>query len=421
MSSQAGNGWERLRIAGAAALAVVLWSGAAAAQSTPKPPSWSDVCAADDDDDDAAKPAPLWKRFAFEGACVELSGSIGATYQKQKAKAGIVSALTTRKGSVSGASEVKTTTMDFQIDTRRKTGIGDLETSFAVKYEKTSSDPGNGSATLTEGSLKWAGVRAGYTDSQMNFWDGDFQFSASAPQRTIGLAGYEFTLNDDWSLTLAYETGLPTTQASSVKFVTVYPDDPAASARLAYEADDVSFQLAGLVHQLRIDGTHPLLTFLGRAAEHRELGWAVTAGLTAPGKLGAKGSEFSVQATRAVNASPYLGTAADLSSLASTIPVPVSTEGWSVVGSYHLVWSEQWESNVMASYLALDIALPRAHPSVRTRRYAANLIWKPVEDFKFGAEFGYVESEIETGGPFGLIKGISGRALAGYLYATLEF
>ena len=88
-----------------------------------------------------------------------------------------------------------------------------------------------------------------------------------------------------------------------------------------------------------------------------------------------------MQATYAVNASPYLGTAADLSSLASTIPVLVTTEGWSIVGSYHHVWSEHWESNVMASYLALDTSTRSASipPSARGAT-PANLIWKPVDD-----------------------------------------
>ena len=96
MRSQHGDGSGALRIA--AAVAVMLCAGMAAAQSTPKPASASDICAKDDDDDEegkAAKPAPLWKRFTFEGACVELSGSLGATYQKQKASAGVASVLTT--------------------------------------------------------------------------------------------------------------------------------------------------------------------------------------------------------------------------------------------------------------------------------------------------------------------------------------
>jgi hypothetical protein len=129
----------------------------------------------------------------------------------------------------------------------------------------------------------------------------------------------------------------------------------------------------------------------------------------------------SLQASYAVNASPYLGTAADLSSLANTIPVLVTTEGWSIVGSYHHVWSEHWESNVMASYLALDLSLRHFQPSIRTRRYAGNLIWKPAEAFKVGAEVGYVESDIDPGGPLGLLRGASGKGLIGYLFATWSF
>ena len=183
----------------------------------------------------------------------------------------------------------------------------------------------------------------------------------------------------------------------------------------------MSFQLAGLIHEARINGTHPLLTFLGRPTQFKEIGWAGTVGLTSPLKWGKDGNALSMQATYAVNASPYLGTAADLSSLASTIPVPVTTQGWSIVGSYHHVWSEHWEMNVMASYLALDISTPRFHPSIRTRRYAANLIWKPVDDFKIGGEVGHVESEVDPGGPLGLLRGASGKGLAAYLFATWSF
>ncbi len=129
-----------------------------------------------------------------------------------------------------------------------------------------------------------------------------------------------------------------------------------------------------------------------------------------------------MQATYAVNASPYLGTAADLSSLANTIPVLVTTQGWSIVGSYHHVWSKHWESNVMASYLALDLSAQRFHPTIRTRRYAGNVIWKPVDDnFKVGAELGYVEIDLDPGGPLGLLRGVSGKGVIGYLFATWSF
>jgi hypothetical protein len=312
----------------------------------------------------------------------------------------------------------------LRIDTTRNTALGELKTGFEVEYNKTSADGNNGLTTLTEAIVTWAGIKGGYTDSQMNFWDGDFEFSATAPDRTVGLAGYEFKLGSNWTLTFAYETGLPTTQASQNKFVTVFPDDPVGSARLYYDADDVSFQISGMVHQLRIEGSSPLLTFLGRPTQFQQTGWAATAGLTTPVKWGQgsnDGNAFSVQATYAVNSAPYLGTTADRSSLARTIVVPVTTEGWSIVGSYHHVWSEHWESNVMASYLALDLSTQLFRPSVRTRRYAANLIWKPKEELKIGAEIGYVESEIDPGGPLGLLSGVSGHGVIGYLYATWAF
>ena len=60
----------------------------AAAQSLPKPGSASNACSlASKDDDDDSKPVPAWKRFAWEEACVEISGELTAIYQKQKASA----------------------------------------------------------------------------------------------------------------------------------------------------------------------------------------------------------------------------------------------------------------------------------------------------------------------------------------------
>ncbi len=410
------------------ALLLALAPDIALAQSLPRPGTSSNACSVViDDDDDDSKPVPGWKRFAWEEACVEISGELTAIYQKQKASASRIALISSRQGAVTNASELSTFNPSIEINTTRQTASGELKTTFSVEYNKTSTDGNNGLTTLSDATVSFAGIKGGYTDSQVNFWDGDFQFTATAPKRTVGLAGYEFKLGEKWTLTLAYETGLPTTQVSGNKFVTVYPDDPAGSARLYYDADDVSFQLAGLVHEARINGSHPLLTFLGRPTEFGEIGWVATAGLTAPVKWGQgsqdsqDGNAFSMQATYAVNASPYLGTAADFSSLAGTIPVPVTTEGWSIVGSYHHVWSEHWETNVMASYLALDISARLFHPTIRTRRYAGNLIWKPVKDFKIGGEVGYVDSEIDPGGPLGLLKGASGKGTIVYLFAAWSF
>lgn len=411
-----------LKLCGLGLVAVAL-SPAASAQVAPVPAAKApEICEADDEEGDA-KPVPFWKRFAWEGACVDVSGEINGIWQRQKGKGARVPLLSTRQGAVSGASEFYTGNGSIRIDTTRQTPTGALKTGFEVKYERTSIDEGNGAVTLTEGILVWefpkrlGSIKGGYTDSQVNYWSGDFQFSATAPTRTVALAGYEFKLATNWTLTLAYETGLPMTQQDgAVKFVDVYPKDPVASAKLYYENDDgAALQLAGLIHELKIEGSNPILALLNRPAQpHRELGWAATAGFTLPVKLGKEGSEVSAQATYAVNASPYLGTAADASSLAGSIGVPVTTEGWSAVASYHHVFSDRWEANVMASYLSLDIALPNRSAFIDTTRYAANLVWKPVENLKIGAEIGYLESEFGSGGVAGLFHfGLEGLDFGG--------
>jgi hypothetical protein len=421
-------------------IAVFFLTGLVSSAQAPAKEAAAQVCASDEDADDS-KPKPAWKQFAFAGACVELSGEASFIYQKlMDSKGAPIPVFNTQRGPVtsfglrpdlglftpgipaaSQPSHLNTANLSFRIDTTRKTAAGDLTTGFEVKYQKTSDDTGNGTLTLTEGILTWAGVTAGYTDSLMNFWSGDFQFSATAPQRTVGVASYDFKLTESLKLTLAAETGVPTSRENPDAFAPISWDDPVAAARLYYETDDLTMQLAGMYHQLDIGGGGTFLARFGRGRQERLSGWAATFGLTKPTPKISEGSEFSMQATYAVNASAYLGTTADLSSFSGLIPVPGETRGWSVVGSYHHVWSKHWESNVMASYLALDITLPHLAPSANSTRYAANLIWKPVESLQIGGELGWVDFTLRANGALGFFPVESGSALVGYLFATWTF
>jgi hypothetical protein len=65
--------------AAVALVSVLAWPDIVEAQTLPVAASQSEVC--DSDEDDEAMPVPLWKRFAWEGACIEVSGSLQATYQ----------------------------------------------------------------------------------------------------------------------------------------------------------------------------------------------------------------------------------------------------------------------------------------------------------------------------------------------------
>jgi len=398
------------------------------------------VC--DSDDEDAAS-KPAWKRFALAGACVELSGEVSFIYQKLlDSKGDAIPAFATQRGpvfrpgrlpnlglglfnqqgqSTGQPSYLNTADFSMRVDTTRKTAAGDLTTGFEVKYEKTSDDDGNGVVTLTEGILTWAGLTAGYTDSLMNFWNGDFQFSATAPQRTVAIAAYDFKLTESLKLTLAAETGVPTTRENPDAFAPISWDDPVAAARLSYETDDLTMQAAGMYHELTVGGGGTFLSRFGRSRQERLSGWAATFGLTKPLPKISDGSEFSMQATYAVNASSYLGTTGDLSSFAALLPVPGETRGWSMVGSYHHVWSEHWESNVMASHIELDITLPHLAPAAKSTRYAGNLIWKPTDSLKIGGELGWVDFTLKSNGAFGFFPVESGSALVGYLFVTWTF
>lgn len=412
-----------------------LWSGPVSAQDKAARDA---VCESDDED---SKPKPAWKQFALAGACVELSGSASFIYQKVlDSKGDAIPVFSTQRGPVfrpgnpglglgflnSANQQVPSThlnTADFSVrfDTTRKTAAGDLTTGFEVKYEKTSDDTGNGTLTLTEGIVSWAGFKTGYTDSLMNFWNGDFQFSATAPQRTVAVASYDFKLTENLKLTLAAETGVPTTRSGADTFAPVSWDDPVAAARLYYETDDLTMQMAGMYHEIKVGGGNTFLARFGRTQQERLSGWATTFGLTKPTPKISEGSEFSMQATYAVNASSYLGTTGDLSAFAAVVPVPGETRGWSVVGSYHHVWSEHWKTNVMASHIALDITLSRLAPAANSTRYAANLIWKPVESLQIGGELGWVDFTLKSNGVFGFFPIESGSALVGYLFVTWTF
>ena len=132
----------RLRCAGALLVCLRIDArdrGGAIRAKTRKRPSNACKVVIDDDDDDA-KPVPGWKRFAWEEACVEISGELTAIYQKQKASASRIPLISTRQGTVTNASELTTFNPSIEIDTTRKTALGELKTTFNVEYNKTTTD-----------------------------------------------------------------------------------------------------------------------------------------------------------------------------------------------------------------------------------------------------------------------------------------
>lgn len=277
---------------------------------------------------------------------------------------------------------------------------------------------------MQEVKTSLAGGTVGYTDLLMNFWNEDFQFLAAAPNRAVGIVCYEHPVARDLMLAVAVESGLPTSVQKTEGLRSLDFNAPLLTSRLRYTNDDVgTFQLAGLVlrETEQLDVSLPVRP----ASFTTETGWASTVGATVPTKFIGADDYVSGQATYAVNAAPLIGTNADLAVLPSVAPLNFPTHGWSAAASFHHQWSEQWESNVFASYLSIDITATDAQPTVRTTRYAINLYWRPdwttVGTLRFGVELGSVETARSLNGPTGALSDVTGKALVGYLDAEWSF
>ena len=405
------------RIAAVALLALALFCGAGAAWAAGKKSSGKksgEASCVDKDD----PPTFVWQKFKSGDTCVEFTNTLTAVYQRLLRSSGRL-AEPSRRNTVSASNpESKTLTYETSLKTTTPTGLGDLATSFGIKLERSAGDT-YVYTTLNEGTVSLAGVTAGYADSAMNFWSGDFQFNAAAASRTVGVARYEYEVIPDGKIGLSLETGVPTSQTNSRLFAPVYPKDPVVALRWLYETDPLSVQLAAMTHRAKVEPERQIPGVAGRP-DHFS-GWAATAGATVALPMIHEDDEISGQATYAANASSYLGTKSDLSTLANTLPFSVETRGWSAVASYHRQWSDQWESNVFVSRLELDITTPLGDPRLRSTRYAGNLIFKPRDDIKIGGELGLLDVWIENRGLLGVVRGASGRGLTGYLFVAADF
>jgi hypothetical protein len=396
--------------------AAVLATPALAAHGSKKKSAGHGACTDSDDD----KPDFPWQQFKVNGACVEFTNTLTAVYQDVMRSSGNLPAPISRGVASSNNPRVTTFTYKPSLDTTTPTAVGDFKTTLELSI-KYSSDDSSVVTTLSDGTAALAGATVGYTDSVMNFWDGDFQFSAAAPSRTVGVVRYEHAIFENSRLGLSLESGVPTSQTSSTEFAPIYTDDPVLAGRWLYETDPLTVSLAAMVHRLKYGGGGgtiiPALVKRSGSVD----GWAATAGATIAVPFMGDDDNVSLQATYAVNASPYLGTNTDLSTLASVIPFKVDTRGWSVVASYHRAWSDEWESNAFVSWLALDISVPGASPAVRTMRLAANVKWSPVDYFSIGAELGYLDVRVEPNSTVGIVSDTSGEQLTGYLFAEFDF
>lgn len=379
---------------------------------TPTAPGVPDFC------QDAANNDDRGVYFAAGETCAKATAGISYSYQRASQSAG-VPRIVNRNGTVSQNTDSQILTANAGLELARQTSLGQFRSTIAGEWSKSTDDgTGSGSAYFTGWSVGFEGLTVGYTGTLMSFWEGSFLTSASSPGRSATSVVYEHRLDDNNSLAAGIESALPTSPNAGTDIWSFDFSSPIYALRWRRETEAFTTHLSGIVRRADFSRS-PLLPFLPNTATTRT-GWAASAGMTIPTPFIADGDAFSFQATYAVDASSYLGTTNDLVVYQSIVRSLGPTKGWSAVASYHHEWSEQFESNVFASFVSIKADLLAAKPESETFRTAVNLFWKPVDRLKFGIELGYVDIMIEPNGFAGYFNGNSGRSYIGTLSVSAE-
>jgi len=367
----------------------------------------------DDDDDDEGV------HFDLAGACAKLTGGVSYTYQKAQKTASGLPIFVNKNGTVSAGSSSNSVSANIGLETTRQTQLGEFKTTVSADWSKATDDgTSSGAANVSGWSVGLGGLTVGYTGSLMSFWDGDFLSSANSPGRSANTIVYEYELDDSNKIAAGLESNLPTTPQANTGLKNFEFSDPVYTLRWRYETDALTIHMSGLARRADFSASPLLPQFADTAAVRT--GWAASAGFKLPAKLIADDDEFTFQATYAVDASSYLGLTTDLTIYQHTVRSISPTVGWSAVGSFHHVWSEQFESNVFASFVTFNADLLLAKPEAQTLRSGINLFWNPMDKLKFGIEFGTVDSKLAPNGVLGIFNGASGRAYIGFLSMSAE-
>ncbi len=367
---------------------------------------------------DAADNADSGVYFGVGEVCAKVTAGVSYSYQHTRQRAG-VPRIVNRNGTVSQNSDSQTATVYSGLELTRETSLGLFRVTTGAEWSKSTGDgTASGSAYFTGWSVGLDGLTVGFVGTLMSFWEGSFLTSASSPGRSATSIVYEHWLDDQNIVAAGVESSLPTSPNADTDIWSFDFSSPVYALRWQRQSDALTTHLSGVMRRADFSRS-PLLPFLPSTATTRT-GWAASAGMNIPTPFIADGDAVSFQATYAVDASSYLGTTNDLVVYQSIVRSTGPTKGWSAVASYHHEWSEQFESNVFASFVSVQAELLAAKPQSQTFRTAVNLFWKPVERLKFGVELGYVDIAVEPNGFAGYFSGNSGRSYIGALSVSAE-
>lgn len=374
--------------------------------ATQKPDGGDDDDEADsDDDDDDDDDDPPTRGFISpgSGACIAVSGTVNAGFQRDEYRA---NALTRATGQVPPNLTSFPLSTTFRIESGQSVGDG-LYLATAFEFSVDTNTEGGNDLTLSEASVTFGAFAFGLASSRFDFWTGDeFAFIGRIPSRTVALIGYERQITESLSLSLSAED---ISADRRVRLTTGGQRVPDAVARLLYESGSLTLHGAVALREVPRPGAGSLV---GRAA---------ILGATWEATVLERSLTITGQIAGAVNAPPYIGSQLDRRTVLPLLTGDDTTRGWSGVMSIGRDWTDDWSSNAYVS--RYDLSLPRSAAGknqIRIDRVAANIIWAPVEGLRLGLEASVAWQRTELAGRT-IAASFSGRQSSAQVFLERTF
>lgn len=357
----------------------------------------------DDDDDDEDDEDPPERGLVLPGSatCLSITGTVSAGMQRDSFRAsrnGPPAPSATTSFPVSAA---------FRIATSHELASG-LRVGTAFGFTLYSPVDGISEPSIDEATILIGPWTFGLDSSRFAFWTGDeFIFSARVPSRTVGIIALELPLTESWTATLALEDPAlgNTSSTAPVQTGRRFPD---AVGRLVYEQG--GWTIHGALALREIPGTP------------RRFGRAGIIGATYEGEALGHGWSLTGQIAGAIDGAPYIGSVLDARIVNRVLLASDATRGFSAVVSGRFEWTDELASNVYLSryWLAVPLLANQIRGEIRIDRFAANLVWTPVEGFKAGIESSVTWAKIALTGR-DIAAGLAGRQISTQIFIERSF
>jgi hypothetical protein len=354
----------------------------------------------DDDEDEDEEPPERGLILPGSSTCLSITGTVSAGIQRDSFRA-------SRNGPPPPSNVTSfPVSAAFRIATSHELASG-LRIGTAFGFTLYSPVDGTSEPSIDEATILVGPWTFGLDTSRFAFWTGDeFIFSARVPSRTVGVIALELPLTESWTATLALEDpALGNTSSSApVQSGRRMPD---TIGRLVYEAGGWT-----------VHGAFALREIPGTPAR---FGRAGIIGATYEGEALGHGWSLTAQLAGAIDGAPYLGSQLDARIVNRVLLASDATRGFSTVVSGRFEWTDELASNLYLSRYWLEVPLAnQIRGEIRIDRFAANLVWTPVEGFKIGIENSIAWAKIALTGRE-IAAGLAGRQISTQVFIERSF